>query len=231
MGNPRSPVVDNFFMEHFEEEAIASAPVKPMIQLNKTGGGYFKKPTVDETGQKLIAALQAQFFPLANPYDDDASFHPEVMSEFHGSNEFISVTTSDESQAIAAQEMEHIILLEDIPAHTEVVESTCIEEVSDPKSIGLQDDLHTALASTSKTATEVTKSRSPKRKETGDSVLDMKKVFYERRLECLESEHRMKMECIQAEYRVKMETLNLDKELKQLQILEIKIKLGLNKED
>ncbi|XP_067003682.1 uncharacterized protein [Anabrus simplex] len=181
------------------------------IQLNKTGGGYFNKPTVDETGQKLIAALQAQFSPLANPYDDDSSFHLEVMSELHGGNEYISVTTSDESQAIAAQEREHFILLEDIPAHTEV-ESTCIE-VSDSKSIDLQDDLHTVLTSTSKTAIEVTKSRSPKRRKTGDSVLDMKRVFYKRRLECLEREHKMKMECLQDEHRVKMETLNLDEEM------------------
>ncbi|XP_068082170.1 uncharacterized protein [Anabrus simplex] len=31
MGSPLSPVVATFFMEHFEEEAIASAPLKPMM--------------------------------------------------------------------------------------------------------------------------------------------------------------------------------------------------------
>lgn len=49
------------------------------IQLHKTGGGSFEKPTVDETGLKLIATLQTQFLPLANPFDDDVDFHPEVI--------------------------------------------------------------------------------------------------------------------------------------------------------
>ena len=33
MGNPLSPVVANIFMEHLEELAITSAPVKPAIWL------------------------------------------------------------------------------------------------------------------------------------------------------------------------------------------------------
>lgn len=45
-----------------------------------TGGGSFVKPSVDETGQKLIAALRPQFFPLANPYDDDVDFHLDVIN-------------------------------------------------------------------------------------------------------------------------------------------------------
>ena len=31
MGNPLSPVIANIFMEHFEEEAIRTAAVKPDI--------------------------------------------------------------------------------------------------------------------------------------------------------------------------------------------------------
>ncbi|XP_068084853.1 uncharacterized protein [Anabrus simplex] len=161
-------------------------------KLQNIVGKYPAHRRTNRNGERLIELCKAFNLVLKLtafkhlPMKRNMWTSPNPNLELHGGDKFISVTNSDESQDIAAQEKEYIILLEDIPAHTEVVESTCIEEVSDPKSIGLQDDLHTALASTSKTATEVSMSRSPKRKKTGDSVLDKKKVFYDGRLECLE---------------------------------------------
>lgn len=46
--------------------------------MHKTGGSSFERPTVTESGQKLIAALKPQFFPVSNCFDD-ADFHPEVI--------------------------------------------------------------------------------------------------------------------------------------------------------
>ncbi|XP_069705064.1 myb/SANT-like DNA-binding domain-containing protein 3 [Periplaneta americana] len=200
------------------------------IQLHKTGGGSFEKPTVDETGLKLIATLQTQFLPLANPFDDDVDFHPEVILDMHGSGDSISIATSNESQGVQGlKEGENIILME--RTHNEAVDNS-MEETDD---VALPDISvsagHHTTASTSKSAAAHTMSRSPKKKK-GNTAFESKLNFYKRRLQCLEEEHKMKVKCFKAEHEIKMYNLKLGKEMKELELLEKKRKLGIhNKEN
>lgn len=74
-------------------------------------------------------------------------------------------------------------------------------------------------------------SRSPKKKK-GNTAFESKLNFYKRRLQCLEEEHKMKVECFKAEHEIKMYNLKLGKEMKELELLEKKRKLGIhNKEN
>ncbi|XP_068083010.1 myb/SANT-like DNA-binding domain-containing protein 3 [Anabrus simplex] len=47
-------------------------------ELHKTGGGSAVISTLSSTEEKLIGALQQQFLPLSNPFDDDHNFHAAV---------------------------------------------------------------------------------------------------------------------------------------------------------
>ncbi|XP_069699455.1 myb/SANT-like DNA-binding domain-containing protein 3 [Periplaneta americana] len=200
------------------------------IQLHKGEGDSFEKPTVDETGLKLIATLQTQFVPHANPYDDDVDFHPKIISDMQSSGVCISVAKTNKSQDIEGlKEGENVILIE--KTQNEAVDIS-IEQTDDTvlPDISVSVDQH-ITASTSKPAVEHTISRSPTKKKE-DSLLEIKRSFYKRKLECLEEEHKMKIEYFKAEHDVKMNTLELEKEIKELELVEKKRKLGLhNKEN